>query len=132
LAGDFLYKVFQYCGKWLEENDIKSGTSILVAEPLMMQTGLVTSDWLSNYRRNIKRLLAGKQIVGKNFENIDFLPEPFAVFQYYRYGLKHPIVSERTKHYALVIDFGGGTFDTCIIEITKEGDINQTLRNLKL
>src|SRR5262245_14495720 len=25
LAGDFLYKIIQYCGKWLEDNDITDG-----------------------------------------------------------------------------------------------------------
>jgi hypothetical protein len=29
LAGDFLYKVAQYCGKWLEDNSIKSGIVFL-------------------------------------------------------------------------------------------------------
>jgi molecular chaperone DnaK (HSP70) len=38
------------------------------------------------------------------------MPEPFAVFQYYRYGVKHPLVAQRTKHIALVFDFGGGTY----------------------
>ena len=37
---------------------------------------------------------------------------------------KHPLVAERKKHHALVIDFGGGTFDVCVIATTKEGDIN--------
>jgi molecular chaperone DnaK (HSP70) len=53
------------------------------------------------------------------------LPEPFAVYQYYRYGEKHPLVAERRRHHALVIDFGGGTFDVCVITTTKEGDISQ-------
>jgi len=33
-------------------------------------------------------------------------------------------VAERRKYHALVIDFGGGTFDVCVIATTKEGDIN--------
>jgi hypothetical protein len=91
--------------------------------------------WLSNYRRNLTRIL-GRKFVGKDFEhldleesNIDFMPEPFAVFQYYRYGIRHPLLAQRTKLYALVIDFGGGTFDTCIIETTKEGDISESGKN---
>lgn len=99
----------------------------MLAEPLAMQVegGLVPPEWLSNYRRNLERMLGGSE----GFANIDFLPEPFAVFQYYRYGVRYPAVAQQTKYRALVIDFGGGTFDICIIETTKEGDISQTGRN---
>jgi molecular chaperone DnaK (HSP70) len=85
-----------------------------------MQEDLVSEGWLANYRTNVRRILQGK-----GFDNVDFLPEPFAVYQYYRYGEKHPLVAERRKHHALVIDFGGGTFDVCVITTTKEGDISQ-------
>jgi len=81
LAGDFINKIIQFCDRWFEENEITECANIMVAEPLMMQTGLVSSDWLSIYRKNIKRLLTGKQLIGKHFEHIEFLPEPFAVFQ---------------------------------------------------
>jgi hypothetical protein len=124
LTGDFLHELIQHTKGWIADNGVSKSNSILLAEPLAMQTDLASSEWLSNYRRNLERILKGK-----GFENIDFLPEPFAVFQYYRYGHRHPIVAERTKHHALVIDFGGGTFDVCIIETTKEGDISQSGRN---
>ena len=124
LTGDFLHELLLHTRGWLDDNGISKSTNILLAEPLSMQTDLASADWLSKYRRNLERILSGK-----GFENIEFLPEPFAVFQYYRYGHRHPIVAERTKHHALVIDFGGGTFDVCIIETTKEGDISQSGRN---
>ena len=38
---------------------------------------------------------------------------------------------ERARHNALVLDFGGGTFDVCIVSTTKEGDISQSGRNAK-
>jgi hypothetical protein len=40
-------------------------------------------------------------------------------------------VAGRGKQNMLIIDFGGGTFDVCIIETTKEGDISQKGRNSK-
>lgn len=120
LTADFLHETLIHVSRWLEQREIKKGTNILIAEPLAMQEDLVTEGWLANYRTNIRRILQGK-----GFENVDFLPEPFAVYQYYRYGEKHPLVAERRKHHALVVDFGGGTFDVCVITTTKEGDISQ-------
>jgi molecular chaperone DnaK (HSP70) len=124
LTDDFLHELLGNTRKWLEDNGISKTPSILLAEPVSMQTKLASPEWLSNYRRNLERILSGK-----GFENIGFLPEPFAVFQYYRHGYKHPIVAERTKQHVLVIDFGGGTFDVSIVETTKEGDISQSGRN---
>ena len=102
LTADFLRETLTHVSRWLEQREIKKGTNILIAEPLAMQEDLVTEGWLANYRTNIRRILQGK-----GFENVDFLPEPFAVYQYYRYGEKHPLVAERRKHNALVVDFGG-------------------------
>ena len=124
LTSDFIHQLLINTQTWLEQQGCVKSPNILLAEPLAMQTGLVESDWLSNYRRNLQRIL-----IGKSFNSIDFLPEPFAVFQYYRYGLRHPRVAERIRHNALVIDFGGGTFDVCVISTTKEGDISRTGRN---
>lgn len=52
------------------------------------------------------------------------MPEPFAVFQYYRYGVRHPLIAEQRKYVALVLDFGGGTFDVSVVESTKFGEIS--------
>ncbi|PYV85254.1 MAG: hypothetical protein DMG93_01985 [Acidobacteria bacterium] len=64
----------------LEARDLKRDANILVAEPLAMQDELVDENWVANYRTNIRRILEGK-----GFENVVFLPEPFAVYLYYRY-----------------------------------------------
>ena len=103
-----------------------TNSTILIAEPLSMESGLVTREWLSNYRRSLRKILAGKK-----YNSVDFMPEPFAVFQYYRYGLRHPLVSSRKKMYVLVLDCGGGTSDSCVIETTHEGDIKMKGSNSK-
>ncbi|WP_129127627.1 Hsp70 family protein [Geomonas oryzae] len=124
LTADFIYEVVTNISKWLEGNNIDKSSSIMVAEPLSMQGDIVPEGWLANYRQNIRNLLRGK-----GYDSIDFLPEPFAVFQYYRYGLKHPLIAQKAKQFALVLDFGGGSFDVCVIETTKDGDISQSGKN---
>ena len=98
--------------------------SILVAEPLPSQE---SKTWLENYRSNIKRILRGR---GFDADKIDFLPEPFAAFQYYRYG-EHTPLSQQGKRRVMVLDFGGGTFDACVIETTKAGDVSYSGTNQK-
>ena len=80
-----------------------------------------------NYRTNLRSLLKGVRFEGADnidFEEVEFLPEPFAVFQYYRHGVRHEAIQQRRKYCALVVDFGGGTFDVCVIETTHEGEIS--------
>lgn len=120
LAKDFFDEVLKKVGHWLDVQGLATPTRILIAEPLSLSgSELATEAWLANYRKSIRRALPSR------FVEVDFMPEPFAVFQYYRYGLRHPIVAEQRKHIALVLDFGGGTFDASVIETTKTGDISQ-------
>ena len=126
LTSDFLRQVLKDVQLWFDINGISKPKNIMISEPLSLQSDMASQEWLSRYRNNIKKILSGSLY---GFESISFLPEPFAVFQYYRYGLKHPSLSQYAKHNAMVIDFGGGTFDVCIIETTKSGDIRIKGRN---
>ncbi|MEW6186004.1 MAG: hypothetical protein AB1585_09730 [Thermodesulfobacteriota bacterium] len=124
LAADFLNQIIKVINSWLISNGKNVKFSIMIAEPLALQGELASESWLSKYRGNLSRILGGIKV-----ENISFLPEPFAVFQYYRHGMRYPVIAGRSKQCALIVDFGGGTFDVCIIETNKEGDISRGGRN---
>ncbi|MGQ0446022.1 MAG: Hsp70 family protein, partial [Beijerinckiaceae bacterium] len=121
---DFVDSVLQKSLIFIEMTGSERPTRVLVAEPISIGKDQVANErWLNNYRAALKRAIAG------NIDDIDFMPEPFAVFQYYRYGIRHPLVAQKNKHVALVFDFGGGTFDASVIETTALGDISQGGRN---
>jgi len=130
---DFITKVLKNVNHWLNIHQVEEAAHVLIAEPLAMQEA-DDSGWLENYRRNLREILAGRtssDFPNIHFKEVSFLPEPFAVFQYYRYGINHPLMSQAIKHQALIMDFGGGTFDVCVIETTNEGDISGSGRNSK-
>lgn len=127
ITGDFLEGLLSQIREWLDQNNLGDHIGIVVAEPVTMRGKDVDGKWLGNYRDAIRRILLGK---GFTKEQIEFLPEPFAVFQYYKYGLKHPLLGQ-SKQCALVIDFGGGSFDSCIIESDKQGEVTGKAKNTK-
>lgn len=129
MADDFLFEMLKHARQVLTASGITECKNLIVAEPLSMHSEEVLPEWLANYRQTLRRLLEGKTLLSPTGMELDFIPEPFAVFQYYRHGIRHPQVAQRVKMNALVIDFGGGTCDVCIIETTKEGDISYGGRN---
>lgn len=127
ITGDFLDQLLRQVREWLPGDHAAEGAGIIVAEPLTMQGLTVDETWLGYYRKTIRRILLGK---GFSKDKINFMPEPFAVFQYYKYGVKHPLLG-KGKQRALVLDFGGGSFDVCIIESDKEGEVTGKVRNTR-
>jgi hypothetical protein len=116
--------VLRQATAWISDRGLKPAARVLVAEPLALDQGKDgVHDWLANYRSRVRSILS------PIFSEVDFLPEPFAVFQYYRYGVKHPLIAERKRHAALVVDFGGGTFDVSVVDTTATGDVSGGGRN---
>jgi molecular chaperone DnaK (HSP70) len=133
MTQDFFTHVLRQTSRWLGEHQVEEAAHMLIAEPLAMHAES-DSRWLENYRRNIGEMLRNRtsqDYPNIRFEEVSFLPEPFAVFQYYRYGINHQLLAGAVKHQALILDFGGGTFDVCVIETTKGGDISESGRNAK-
>lgn len=102
----------------------KSNTTVLMAEPIAIEGDLVKRGWLTRYRKYI-----GEVLDDHGFGDVQFLSEPFAVYQYYRYGIQHHSLRDARTYDALVLDFGAGTLDTCVINTTKDGQISGGGRN---
>ena len=109
MTSDFIGRVLRTVSRWLQVQQVEEAAHVLIAEPLAMHEG-ADPRWLENYRRNLREMLEARSIAelpNIRFQDVSFLPEPFAVFQYYRYGIKHPLMAESAKHQALILDFGG-------------------------
>jgi molecular chaperone DnaK (HSP70)/fido (protein-threonine AMPylation protein) len=94
--------------------DIVTPNKLILGIPAVRE-----STWRSNFRRHMEEVL--KEL---GYADIDFFFEPFAVFQYYRhYENKFPFVAQ--SEIILVIDIGGGTFNSCIIQTTTDGNLSR-------
>jgi len=94
--------------------DVVTPDKLIIGIPAVRE-----STWRSNFRKHMEEVL---RELGYN--NVDFFFEPFAVFQYYRhYENKFPFQAQ--SEIILVIDIGGGTFNSCIIQTTNEGNLSR-------
>jgi hypothetical protein len=100
LTGDFFKTILDNVKKQkFYSPEAQKKLKIMVAEPLAFQIRDRSESWLKNYRACIREILC-------DYATVEFLPEAFAVYQYYRYGSRIPELSSRSKHVALIIDLG--------------------------
>lgn len=133
LTSDFIKQCLQRASQALKDAGVADSAHIIVAEPVSVHSEELT-DWLPHYRGSLRDLLEKRRMVGLEnlyFGEIEFLPEPLAVFNYYRYGYRHPELAGKEKYCVLVLDVGGGTSDCSVVETTKDGEISKAGRNSK-
>jgi cell filamentation protein, protein adenylyltransferase len=105
----------QVLRSFLEKLFAKTGR---LPEQLIIGVPAVTDErWQSNYRRHARQVLTEL-----GYAEPLFFPEPFAVFQYYRH-VENLLPKSYQPLAVLIVDFGGGTFDCCIVETTAEGNL---------
>ena len=89
-------------------------SEIIIGEPAERDTA-----WKDNFRRHMREIIG--EVCGIRPQ---FLAEPFAVFQYYRH-YERVFSAETKSETVLIIDIGGGTFNSCIIGTTEEGALSR-------
>jgi molecular chaperone DnaK (HSP70) len=90
--------------------NIETPQKLIIGEPAIRD-----QTWKENFRRHMREICSSMGMA----EPV-FFPEPFAVFQYYRHIDKtFPVASG--AEIVLIIDIGGGTFNSCIIRTTEQG-----------
>jgi len=100
-------------------DNIELPPRIIVGEPAVRENNLK-----ENFRKNIRDVFTDL-----GYKNVDLFFEPFAVFQYYRhYENYFPAVNK--SEIILVIDLGGGTFNSCIIATTNDGKLSRGGANM--
>ncbi|MEA3361469.1 MAG: Fic family protein, partial [Thermodesulfobacteriota bacterium] len=83
---------------------------LIIGEPSVRE-----NQWKENFRRHIREVLGEL-----GYPDVAFFPEPFAVFQYYR-NVESLFPSVTRPQNVLVVDVGGGTFNSCVIRTTERG-----------
>jgi molecular chaperone DnaK (HSP70)/Fic family protein len=104
VVGHFLEALFRHIGEIPKQ--------LIVGIP-----AIADESWQKNYRAHI-----GQVLVDLGYEKPIFFPEPFAVFHYYRH-VQNLIPSSHHSLNILIVDIGGGTLDSCVIETTAEGNL---------
>lgn len=128
LTGQFLRKLLITASEKIAEHEISESAHVIVAEPIRVH-GEENSSWLASYRNQIRSILADrewKDIHNIKFSEVEFLPEPFAVFNYYRHGLRHAQIIGSESYRVLVVDIGGGTTDCSVIETAVSGEVKKS------
>ena len=105
---DFFDEILKKCHETLQRRNVALPKHLMIAEPISDGMKATVDDvWLKNYRENVRGAIYN---IDQKCE-VEFLSEPFAVYQYYRYISRHSdLLNEKRKYVALVLDFGGGTF----------------------
>jgi|GEM_PF-1087052 len=133
LTSDFLRFCLKQASERLTSRGQHDAAHLMIAEPVSVHSE-ENGNWLADYRKNLRDLLRDKEfkdIPHILFTDVEFLPEPLAVFNYYRYGFRHPNLAGQEKYRVLVLDVGGGTSDCSVIETTREGEVSKSGRNSK-
>jgi Fic family protein len=73
-----------------------------------------------NFRENMREVL--KELGIRNAPK--FFPEPFAVYQYYAL-IERLFPKQKEPQLVLIVDIGGGTFNSCIIKTTELGHLSK-------
>jgi len=87
---------------------------IIIGEPAERD-----ENWKKNFKRHMKEIF--EELYGVKPQ---FFYEPFAVFQYYRHA-EGVFAGESKSENILIIDIGGGTFNSCIISTTDAGYLSR-------
>jgi Fic family protein len=105
-----LEAVREYLNALIPEAE-RPGRTLILGEPTLDE------QWRENYKKNMRHV-----VTEVGFKDVLYFPEPFAVYQYYRH-VEKKIPDKNESQTVLVVDFGGGTFDCCVIKTTRSGEL---------
>ncbi|MBI5579945.1 MAG: Fic family protein [Deltaproteobacteria bacterium] len=119
-TGDYEKRIETFTAKEASVNFLKELVkNIELPEQILFgEPSIRDKTWRENFRKHLREVF--KEINPKS--QIQFFPEPFAVFQYYRNTY---LQKSNKSELVLIIDIGGGTFNTCIIKTTDDGYLSR-------